>query len=113
MDTYFVTGQAEGRLLNRIQIQHTEDGQTFALFDLADAKEMYALPPCRCVAEGAVAQALAALTVRGDGLALRGPIQPFERTLPTGKQVRADNALHVSEFRILEDDKLSPEVLPV
>lgn len=112
MDTYFVTGQAEGRLLNRIQVQHGEDGKPFALFDLADITEMYTLPPCQCVAEGVTARALAVLTARGDALAIRGPIHSFVRTLPTGKQVRVENALIVSEFRILDDDA-RPEALPV
>lgn len=112
MDTYFVTGQAEGRLLNRIQMQRSEDGKSFALFDLADPKEMHTLPPCQCVAEGVTAQALASLTARGDALALRGSIRPFVRTLPTGRQVRVDQVLYVSEFRILDEEALRPEGLP-
>ena len=102
MNTYFATGEVNGRLLNRPILQHDEDGQAFSRFELAN-RFMDDTRPCACVAYGAIAAALQALTERGTLIAVRGEIAPFCRVLPTGRVIEQENMLHITTFRI-EDE---------
>lgn len=108
MEKYFATGEVNGRLANRIELQKDENGEVFARFDLLN-RFMDDSRPCACVAHGVIAEAMATLTDRGTRVAVRGEISPFRCVLPTGKSIVQGNTLHVTTFRVLDE----PEALPV
>ena len=96
-------GTAVGRLLKRIRLRYSKNGEPFALLELENRKTD-GLTAHRCVAVGTVAETMAAITSSGALLELRGEVGPFLRVLPGGETVRLEQALKVSDFQFCEED---------